>query len=528
VIKYTTIMPKDKKTTKTQRPPIVVVMGHIDHGKTTLLDFIRINKVEGAGKDKSRPVTEQESGGITQHVGAYEVIAKNKEGKEKTITFIDTPGHEAFSQIRSRGAKIADVAILVIAADDGVKKQTEEALAAIKEAEIPFIVAINKMDKENADTEKVKKELTERQVFLENWGGKVPGIDISAKTGQGIDELLEMILLVSELEDLKTDTDLPATGYVLESHIDKKRGMAATLIIQDGTLKQGMCIAAKDAVSPVRIFEDYLNNSIKEATASSPIHIVGFNKLPEAGAQFQSFKSKKEAEKSGAATCEKILEKPLEEIKEEETEEEKEKAIIPIIIKADVLGSVEALKEQIKKLEEEKIAINILRAEVGDVNEDDVKHASSGKNAIILGFRVKCPDCNNLLAERFDVQVKIFEIIYELEKWLKEEIEKRRPVESEESVLGTVKILKIFNVEKNKKVVGGEVTSGKIVTDKEVKILRRDFEIGRGKILELRKFQEKIQETGEGEQIGIRIQTKSDIAPKDTLEVLEGDIKEVK
>lgn len=491
------------------RPPIVVVMGHIDHGKTTLLDYIRKTKV-----------TESESGGITQHVGAYEVIAKDKAGKNRTITFIDTPGHAAFSKIRERGAKIADVAILVVAADDGVKEQTVEALNAIKDAKIPFVVAINKIDKENANPEKTKKDLAEKEVYIEEWGGKTPCVLISAKAGKNIDELLEMVLLVSDMEELKTDPAVPATGFVLESRMDPKRGAAATLIIQNGTLKQGMCAQAKDCLSPVRIFENFLSKPIKEAGASAPVQITGWNKLPGAGDPFQSFSSKKDAEKS-ICECLNTATGKTAKCSATPPSEETKKTTIPVLIKADVLGSVEAIQKQIKKLENERIKIEILKAEAGDIGEDDIKTAGSGKDAIVIGFRVKCSAQNCFLAEKHASKIKIFDIIYEMEDWLKKEIEERTPKDITIQALGKIKILKIFNDEKNKKIIGGEVIEGEITGKATAKILRRDIELGVGQILEIKKFQQKINKAEAGDQIGILIQTKIDLAPRDVLEVFE-------
>ncbi len=306
-------MKEGEKNNSMTRPPIVVVMGHIDHGKTTLLDFIRKTKV-----------AEKEAGGITQHIGAYEIEVrpeaepKSREsetnrgiprqmprafGSEaqarrddfaniRKITFIDTPGHEAFSKMRSRGAKIADLAILVVAAEDGVKTQTLEAIQTIKEAKIPFIVAINKIDKENANPDRVKRELAASEVYVESMGGKTPSVNISAKKGEGISELLEMIILVSEMEDLKADPNCPASGIVIESHLDPKRGISATLVIQNGALRKKMFINAGGAIAPVKIFENFLGQPLEEARFSSPVRIVGFNKLPEAGANFQAYESR--------------------------------------------------------------------------------------------------------------------------------------------------------------------------------------------------------------------------------------------
>ena len=273
----------------TERPPIVVVMGHVDHGKSTLLDFIRKTKV-----------AEHEAGGITQHVAAYEV-ERVKEGVKKRITFIDTPGHAAFKAIRARGANVADIAILVVAADDGVKEQTLEALASIREAKIPFIVAINKIDKPNANVEKTQGQLMEKEVYLEKLGGDVPWTAISAKAGTGVDELLDLILIVAELEALTADAGIPAEGYAIEAHRDPKRGIAATLIITNGTLSLGMAVLAGRALSPVRIMENHAGQKIKSATFSSPVSITGFDELPVAGESFTAYKSKRDAEEARSA-----------------------------------------------------------------------------------------------------------------------------------------------------------------------------------------------------------------------------------
>ncbi len=506
------------------RSPIVVVMGHIDHGKTTLLDFIRETKV-----------TEGEAGGITQHVGAYEVgiptPAKagsesrqnlgNKSENKRTITFLDTPGHEAFSKIRSRGAKIADIAILIVAADDGVKAQTEEALTAIKEAGVPFVVAINKTDKENATPDKIKKELSEKEVFVEGWGGKIPTVNISAKTGNGVDELLEMILLMADIEGLKTDPSAKASGFVVESQIDKKRGTSAILIIQNGTLKQGMFVAAGGAVSPVRIFENFKGEKIKEADASSPVRITGFNKLPEAGAKFNSFKNKKEAE--SAADRDAIsVGQPKWHLGS--SEDDKKRITIPVVIKADSTGSVEALEahfNKITKSEDKKIRINVLRGGVGDINEDDIKLASSGEETMIIGFNVRCPNDMKMMAEKYGATIKLFDIIYEAEKWLEGEIKKREPADDTEQSIGKAKVIKIFKEDKSKKIVGGEMISGKIILGGTVKIFRRDYQLGEGKIVELKQQQADKKEVPEGEQFGALLQTNAGVSPRDTLEIFE-------
>jgi len=485
----------EKKDNLIPRSPIVAIMGHIDHGKTTLLDFIRKTKV-----------TEQEAGGITQHVNAYEI-----EVQSRKITFIDTPGHEAFSKIRKRGAKIADVAILVIATDDKVNTQTIETLEAIKNDGLPFVIALNKTDKENSDPEKIKKELSEKEVYVEGWGGKIPSINISAKTGAGIDDLLEIVLLTADMEELTTNPNENASGFVLESRIDKKRGTEAVLLIQNGKLKQGMFVAVKDAIAPVRIFEDFTDKPIKEASAPSPVTIVGFNKLPIVGEKFESFASKKEIPTLtiSAVTPDIAI------------EEKGETVTIPLIIKSDTAGSFEAIEKQFKNIQNKKVTLNILRSDIGDINEDDIKLASSGEKSLIVGFNVKCPSNIKIMSEKFDVEIRLFNIIYEAEDWLREEIKKREPIEIKEEVVGKAKVLKIFRAEKSKKIIGGEVISGKIKLNGQVKIMRRDFLLGTGQVVELQKQKTKAEEVGEGEQFGALIQTKVDVSPQDTLEIIE-------
>ena len=496
----------EKEETKTTpngnlipRPPIVVVMGHIDHGKTALLDFIRKTNVAG-----------KESGGITQHIGAYEI-----ETNGKRMTFIDTPGHEAFSKMRSRGTRIADLAILVIAGDDGIKTQTLEALGAIKEAKIPFIVAINKIDKESANPERVKNELSKNEIYIEGMGGKTPCLNISAKTGQGVFELLEMILLVSEMEELKADSNRAASGVVIESHLDPKRGIAATLIIQNGALKKKMFINASGAIAPVKILENFLGQSIDEATFSSPVKIVGFDKLPEAGANFKAYESRNEAESSWSpgiralkeAGPPKIIAGP--------------KISIPVIIKADVSGSLEALEKEIKKLESSDADINILRLGPGNITEDDIKLASSGEKTIIIGFRVKAGANITEISERLGITLVFFDIIYKVSEWLEEEIKKRIPKTTIEETLGTAELIKIFSKEKSHQIIGGKVRQGKIANGKYVRISRRGTQIAKGKILELQHNRIKVPEVEEGKEFGAMVDIKNELAKGDLIEIFD-------
>lgn len=490
----------------TKRNPIVVVMGHIDHGKTTLLDYIRKTNV-----------AEKESGGITQHIGAYEAILGSKDGESGKITFIDTPGHEAFSKMRSRGARVADLAILVVAADDGVKPQTKEALEAIKSAGIPFIVALNKMDKPGANAEKTKKDLAENDALIEEWGGKIPLVPISAKTGEGVSELLEVLAIASDIEDLKADSQAKASGVVIESHLDSKRGNTATLIIQNGILRQGEYIVIGKSFSPVRIFEDFAGHTVKEALYGQPARVVGFNILPEVGLMFQTVDSKKEAEeliRQETAKTEPSF------VRTESTAGETAFEI-PVIIKADVAGSAEAIENEIKKLESEKLKIKILRSGAGPINEDDVKLASSSPDSIIVGFKVRLDKTVPELAERFKTAIKTFEIIYEITDWLREEIKNRLPEEIIEKELGRAKILKIFKQGAKDQIVGGRVLSGVVVSGKKFRIKRRANILGEGRIRELEQNKTRTPQVEEGKEFGVRLFSKLALAEGDEIEVIE-------
>lgn len=491
------------------RPPIVVVMGHIDHGKSKLLDYIR-----------NANVVEKEAGGITQHIGAYEAEVKcdaSHEHKTRKITFLDTPGHEAFSQMRLRGAKVADVAILVIAADEGVKPQTLEAYEAIKSAGIPFAIALNKIDKPNADPERIKSQLAENQIFVEGYGGNVPCANISAKTGEAVDELLDIVLLLTEMENLRANPDENASGIVIESRLGSRRGISATLLIQNGAMRKGMFVVSGNALAPVRIFEDFQGKSLEEATFSSPVKIIGFDNMPNAGAEFKTFKTKKEAEEAVSQGPSLTISRTV------LNEKAGEKIIIPLIIKGDVMGSVEALEQEIKKLKSEEIIIDILRKDTGKITEDDIRLASSAKNPIVLGFNVSVDLPARTLAERFEVFIYTSDIIYKISEWLGEEIEKRKSRMVTERIVGSAKILKTFSKKKNKQLLGGEVLEGKIIMNKSfvVRIKRNDAEIGEGKIAELQHNKLAVKEVNLGEQFGMMMDSKTEIAKGDVVEIIE-------
>ena len=488
-----------KKPTDTQpieRPPIVVIMGHIDHGKSTLLDYIRKSNVVAG-----------EAGGITQHTSAYEVAHKTATGTEKRITFLDTPGHEAFSSMRSRGAKVADIAVLVVSAVEGVQVQTLEALRAILAAGIPYVVAINKIDKPEADIERTKQILAQNEIFIENYGGTVPSAAISAKTGTGIPELLDLILLVAELGELKASASHPAEGVVIESHLDPKRGASATLIVKDGTLERGMFLIIEGAITPVRIMESFLGAPISEATFSSPIKIAGFSSIPPAGAVFTSRETKKDAEEYADAEKEKMQTKKS--VEKRTSEEEAGKALVPILIKADALGTLEALEKELEKLRvqfAETIIIKIVHAGAGPITENDIRSVSGVGAPIVVGFNVKIDRGAEDLAERMGIRPKTFRIIYEVQKFLEDEIKARVPKVEKEVVKGVVKILRVFSQNKDKQIVGGAVTSGSILLGGEVKVLRHNHEIGKGSILELQERKAKVKEDVSGNQIGALVE----------------------
>ena len=496
-----------------ERPPVIVIMGHIDHGKSTLLDYIRKSNI-----------VEKEAGGITQHVSAYEVKHLSKDGKEHLITFLDTPGHEAFCSIRIRGAKVADIAILVVSAEDGVKPQTIEALKCIKEEEIPYIVAINKIDKPSANIEKTKQNLSENEIYLEGMGGDIPFVPISAKKGDGINELMDITLLVAEIEELKGDLSKNAEGSVIESNLDPQKGISSTVIIKNGALRKGMFVATDDCLSPIRSLENFLGEKVDEAHFSSPIRIVGWSSLPKVGQEFRSFESKKEAEahisslKNSQVKSKPPIKKTTETVDDAYKSPEENTVTIPIILKADVSGSLEALKHEIEKIKEGPVKIQIISSGIGAISEGDVKLTDSNAEKFLLGFNVKIDPQATSLAERLGIEIKVFNIIYKVTEWLEETILVRTPkIEVEESI-GLAKILKIFSENKDKQVVGGKVEKGLLAVGSTVKITRREANIGNGKIRGLQQQKNKTSEVREGFEFGAMIESKTILAPGDRIE----------
>ena len=483
-------MIKDKKQSEDVRPPVVVVLGHVDHGKSSILEAI-----------KDLKITEKESGGITQHIGAYEI-----EHNKKKITFIDTPGHEAFSAMRSRGAKIADIAILVIAADEGIKPQTKEAITHA--SGLPMIIAINKMDKPGADAEKVKRELSAQDILVESMGGKIPSINVSAKTKQGIDELIELILLVAEMEDLKEDKTGVAEGAVIESYMDSLRGPTATLIMQKGTLKQGDILGTDSAVGKVKSLENFKGRPLKQAGSSLPAIVLGFESVPVVGEKVKIYSNIEEAKK--------VLEKPSK-LPLESSVVEQGKRVLNLILKADVFGSLEAIEEVLKDLPQEKSALKVLKAEVGDINDSDVKLAI-GSNAKIIGFRVKTNPIAQKLALREKLTIINFEVIYELAQAVRNLLEKIIGSETVKIDLGKVKVLAIFRTEKKRQIIGGKVTEGKIRKGVSLEVWRNEEQAGKGKVVNLQKNKKEIAEVEKGSECGIVYQGNVKIEQDDVLE----------
>jgi len=492
-------MEKANAQKQIERPPVICIMGHIDHGKSTLLDYIRKTNI-----------VDKEAGGITQKVSAYEVIHNGKK-----ITFLDTPGHESFAKIRQRGASVADIAVLVVSAEDGVKKQTIEALHCIRESQTPMIVAINKIDKPGADIEKTKTNLAENEIYLEGFGGEVPFVPISAKLGQGVDALLDLMLLVAEMAELRGNKDKAAEGVIIEANMDKKKGISATMVIKDGVLKSGMFVACGKTIAPTRIMEDFMGEKITEATFSSPIRIIGFDNLPQVGNKFFTFASKEEALAYITNYQEPVINKCVYEETTENT------GIINVIIKADVTGSIEGIEHELEKIKSERMKVKIVHFGVGDITENDIQMLGGKADSLILGFNVKGNSQALASAEKSGVQIKIFNIIYKLTEWLAEMAEAKTPKIDVEEMTGKAKVLKFFSVIKDRNIIGARVEDGEIRVGDEIKIMRNDIEVGRGKIKELQQQKEKVSEVRSGVEFGCQLQSAINPAPGDKLEAFK-------
>lgn len=504
-------MPKTPETKVVPRQPVIAVLGHVDHGKSSLLDFIRkSNVVDG------------EAGGITQRISAYEVKQAMPDGSARPITFLDTPGHEAFQSMRERGVEIADIAILVVSAEDGVKAQTLEAWKTIDARKLPYIVAINKIDKPGADIQKTKNSLVENAIYIEGYGGDVPCVEISAKTGQGVEFLLETLLLLTDMRELTTNIATDATGYILESFVDQKRGISATLIIKDGTLASSGSIVAGTALSPIRIIEDFTGKTIKNPHAGQPIKVTGFDEIPVSGAIFVSSDDKKAMEQlqseTKAAAVHTVLDPRV---------YRNAKVVVPVVIKADSLGTLDAVKRELKKRETDDVKIKIIAEGVGTISEGDIMLASSDEKTVIIGFSVKMEGKARDQADRFNIKPELFDIIYKLAEWFDTLVESRLPFEEKEIILGTLKLLRTFSSQKDKHVIGGRVETGRIANGALVKIMRRGVELGRGRIIELQSQKIKAAEVLEGTECGLMVETKIEMIPSDILEALQVERKRI-
>lgn len=487
---------EESKSNIQTRPPVVVIMGHVDHGKTSILDFMRKAKV-----------AEGEAGGITQSIGAYQV-----EHQGKLITFIDTPGHEAFYAMRSRGAKVADIAVLVVAADDGIMPQTKEAIEHIKHAGVQMIVAINKIDKPNANARKVKSQLLEEGIVVEEFQGKVPSAEVSAKTGQGMDGLLEIINLVAEMEELSGDVSLGASGAVIEAELDHRRGPTATLLIKDGMLRQGDIISLSSTFGKVMAMEDFRGTRIKEGRPGTPVLVTGLTDVPLVGDTFKFVSSIVEAELTVSQEARKHAQEG------EVIEVLPDVKILNIVLKADVQGTLEAAREILRGIKSENIQLRILSQSVGEIMEAEIKLAAAA-NALIVGFRTKINHGTEGFAKQMKVQIVTSEIIYELVEKVRAKIDEFLSIEKREVEVGELKVLAIFLTEKTKMIVGGKVTEGEMRRGIKVRIMRKDEVIGEGRIAQV-KIGDKIAEkaVGKGAECGVLFEGEVKIKVGDTLQ----------
>ncbi len=490
------------------RAPVIVVMGHVDHGKTSLLDYIR-----------NAHVTATEAGGITQHIGAYRVSVNDRE-----ITFLDTPGHEAFTTMRARGAQVTDIAILVVAADDGIMPQTVEAINHAKAAGVSVIVAINKMDKPGANPEQVKQQLTEYELIPEEWGGDTPCVPVSAKTGDGIDELLEMVLLVADMKELKANPDRAAKGTVIEARLDKGRGPVASILVQNGTLKTGDIVVAGMAVGHVRAMTDDKGNRVTSAGPSVPVEITGLDDVPSGGDTFnavtderlarelveQRKHEKKEAEFNARTKV--TLDNLFDQMKLGEVKE------LKIIVKADVQGSVEAVRQSLEKLSNEEVRVNIIHGAVGAVSESDVMLANAS-NAIIVGFNVRPDATAQANAERDGVDMRMYRVIYDCIEEIESAMKGMLAPKTREVILGTAEVRNVIRIKSIGNIAGCYVKSGKIQRGAGVRVVRDGIIIADDNIGSLQRFKDSVKEVAEGYECGIGLEKYNDIKEGDIFEV---------
>ncbi|RPF55953.1 translation initiation factor IF-2 [Aquisalibacillus elongatus] len=501
---------EDSEEALQERPAVVTIMGHVDHGKTTLLDSIRHTKV-----------TEGEAGGITQHIGAYQI-----ETQGKKVTFLDTPGHAAFTSMRSRGAQVTDIAILVVAADDGVMPQTVEAVNHAKAAGVPIIVAVNKMDKEGADPNRVMQELMEYELVPEDWGGETIFAPLSAIEGDGIDDLLEMIKLVAEVEELKANPDCFANGTVVEAELDKGRGPVATFLVQNGTLRVGDPLVVGNTFGKIRAMTNDLGMRVKEAGPSTPVEVIGLQDVPKAGDRFVVFKDEKDAKRIAELRKEKQIESQREEsgklnlddlFKQIQQGDVKE---ISVIVKADVQGTVEALASSLERIEVEGCNIKIIHTGVGAITESDIILASAS-NAIVVGFNVR-PDANaKRTAEQEKIDIRLHRVIYKVIEEIEAAMKGMLDPEFEEQIIGQVEVRETFKVSKVGTIAGCYVTDGKVKRNSGIRVVRDGVVIFEGEIDSLKRYKDDAKEVQQGYECGITVVNYNDIKVGDYLEAFE-------
>ena len=501
-------------TAEATRPPVVTIMGHVDHGKTSLLDAIRHTNV-----------AEGEAGGITQHIGAYKVTIQdtNSPAYGRQIVFLDTPGHEAFTRMRARGAKVTDIVVLVVAADDGVMPQTLEAIDHAKAAEVPIVVAVNKIDKPNALPDRVKKQLGDRGLVPEDWGGSTVFVDVSAKQKTNLNLLMEMICLVADLKELKANPERPASGAVLEAKLDRGRGNVATVLVQNGTLRASDYFVVGNTFGRIRAMFDDRGTALDEAPPSTPVEVIGLEGLPEAGDQFvvvgdrekargiSEYREQKAREAALAKSSRVSLEGLAEQLKSAGVKE------LPIILKGDVQGSVEVLADLLAKQSTDKVRVKVLRSGVGAITESDVLLASAS-NAIIIGFNVRPERKAQELAEQEKVDIRLHSIIYELQDEIKKAITGMLEPVIKETYQGRAEVRDTFRIPKVGTVAGCYVQDGIIKRDSEVRLLRDNVVVFKGKISSLRRFKEDVSEVRNGLECGIAIQNYGDVKVGDVIE----------
>ncbi|NQW23075.1 MAG: translation initiation factor IF-2 [SAR202 cluster bacterium] len=493
--------------TLTVRPPVVTVLGHVDHGKTSLLDYI-----------KSSKVADREVGGITQHIGAYQV-----ESNGQPITFLDTPGHAAFTAIRARGARVTDIAVLVVAADDGLMPQTLEAINHAKAAEVPIVVAINKMDLPGADPEKVKRQLSEQNLLVEDWGGDVISVDVSAKTGAGIDNLLESILLVAEIAELRSDPSKPAQGTVIEAKLDRKRGTSATVLVQDGTLKIGDFIVAGSAYGRIKAMTDDQGKAVTSVPPGAPAEVLGFGSMPEAGDQFTVTNNEKDArsragegDKSHGARPGQTRALTLEEVVNQvDTDAVKE---LNLVVKADVQGSVEAVRGALERLVDEDAKVRILHSGSGAVTESDILLASASE-AIVISFSIGSEPSAERLADRMGVEIRHYNIIYQLIDDVEKALHGMLDPVYTEIIVGRAEVREVFEGRRGISIAGCRVSEGRMIKNGNVRVVRGGTVVEDGTIASLRHFRDEVNEMNAGTECGIILQGYNDYQEGDILEV---------